>query len=219
MLTWYCILHLCIVIPFIVFNGGMSLKRPKKDCDKKVMNVTQWRTWRMCCLVFTLRWCACAILICDSVHMSVCMCRFSHVNIHVIRRWPVCLCMCTFTLPHVYMKARVYECDSVCEPVGSLPVVCSWRYAYGETEASSGAPLPQLWWKAALIEWPGTQPPFLIITAVQSLLITLKVCRAPHSPVMLQAIRESERKIRRFWQNPLSKKLKRVEKGADVKAV
>lgn len=47
---------------------------------------------------------------------------------------------------------------------------------------------------------PGTQPPFLIITAVQSLLITLKVCRAPRSPVMLRAIRESDRKIRRFWQ-------------------
>lgn len=156
---------------------------------------------------------------CDSVYVCVCMCTFSHVNIHVISRWPVCSCMCTLTLPHVYMKARVYECDSVREPVGSLPVVCSWRCAHGETETSSGAPLPMLWWKAALIEWPGTQPPFLIITAVQSLLITLKVCRAPHSPVMLQAIWESERKIRRFWQNPLSKKLKRVEKGADVKAV
>lgn len=67
-------------------------------------------------------------------------------------------------------------------------------------------PLLLLWWKAALIEWPGTQPPFLIITAVQSLLITLKACRAPHSPVMLRAIRGSGRKIRRFWQNPLSKK-------------
>lgn len=135
------------------------------------------------------------------------MCALSHVNIHVISRWPVCLC--TLNLPHVYMKARVYECDSVCEPVGSLPVVCSWRYAYGETETSSGAPLLLLWWKAALIEWPGTQPPFLIITAVLSLLIALKVCRAPHSPVKLQAIRESERKIRRFWHNPLSKQLKK----------
>lgn len=117
------------------------------------------------------------------------------------------------------MKASVCECDSVCEPVGSLPVVCSWRYSYGETETSSGAPVPLLWWKAALIEWPGTQPPFLIITAVQSLLITLKVCRAPRSPVMLQAIRESGRKIRHFWQNPLSKQLKKGGNGADVKAV
>lgn len=167
-----------------------------------------------------VQWCACAILMPDSVYVCVvCVCTFSHLNIHVISRWPVCLCTCTFALPHVNKKARVYECDSVCEPVGCLPVVCSRRCAYGETETSSGAPLPLLWWKAALIEWPGTQPPFLIITAVQSLLITLKVCRAPHSPVMLQAIRESERKIRRFWQNPLSKKLKRVEKGADVKAV
>lgn len=50
-----------------------------------------------------------------------------------------------------------------------------------------------LWWKAVLIEWPRTQPPFLIITAVQSLLITIKVCRAPRSPVMLQAIQETPR--------------------------
>lgn len=126
LLTWYCILHLCIVIPFIVFNGG---KRPKKDYDKKVMNVTQRKTWRMFRSVFTVRWCACAIL-------CVCVC----VNIHVISRRPVRLCVCPLTLPHVYMKARVYECDSVCEPVGSLPVVCSWRYAYGETETGSGGP-------------------------------------------------------------------------------
>lgn len=148
------------VIPFIVFRSGMSLKRPKKDNDKKVMNVTQRRTWRICRSVFTVWWCACAILMCDSVYVCVRMRTFSHVNIRVISRWPVCLCM--FALPRVYMKVRVYECDSVCEPVGSLPVVCSWRCAYGETETSSGAPLPLLWWKAALIEWPGTQPPFLI---------------------------------------------------------
>lgn len=154
--------------------------------------------------------------------MCVCVCvrmrRFSHVSVYVISHFGCVFRECArFPLPHVYMKARVCECDSVCEPVGSLPVVCSWRYAYGETETSSGNPLPLLWWKAALIEWPGTQPPFLIITAVQSLLITLKVCRAPHFPVMLQAIRESERKIRRFWQNPLSKKLKGWKRGPTSK--
>ena len=160
-------------------------------------------------------------------HIVVCQCVFVCAHLAIwIYMWSVvclCVCACARSLSHMSTWRRVcvnvIACVCVCEPVGSLPVVCSWRYAYGETETSSGAPLPLLWWKAALIEWPGTQPPFLIITAVQSLLITLKVCRAPHSPVMLQAIRESERKIRRFWQNPLSKKLKRVEKGADVKAV
>ena len=162
-------------------------------------------------------------------HIVVCQCVFVCAHLAIwIYMWSVvclCVCACARSLSHMSTWRRVCVnviacvCVCVCEPVGSLPVVCSWRYAYGETETSSGAPLPLLWWKAALIEWPGTQPPFLIITAVQSLLITLKVCRAPHSPVMLQAIRESERKIRRFWQNPLSKKLKRVEKGAAVKAV
>lgn len=138
--------------------------------------------------MFTVRRCACAALTCDSV------CLYSAVWMYMWSVAGLCVCARARSLStHVYAKARVYESDSVCEPVGSPPVVCSWRYAYGETESSSGAPLPLLWWKAALIEWPGTQPPFLIITAVQSLLITLKVCRAPHSPVMLQAIREREK--------------------------
>lgn len=187
---------------------------PKRD-QRKIMIRKFWMSpngKHEECVVLCLRCHGLTACMC-----GICVCTFSHVSIHVNSRRPVrwCLCMCTFTLPHVYMKAHVCECDSVCEPVGSLPVVCSRRYAYGKTETSSGAPLPLplLWWKAALIEWPGTQTPFLIITAVQSLLITLKVCRAPHSPVMLQAIRESERKIRRFWQNPLSKKLKGWKRG------
>lgn len=76
-----------------------------------------------------------------------------------------------------------------------------------------------LGWKAALIEWPRTQPPFLIITAVQSLLITIKVCRAPCAPVMLQAIwetargRESEGSGASDEIHFQRKTLKRVEKG------
>lgn len=115
--------------------------------------------------------CVIQCLRCDGVLVSywcvtACMCAFVFVQLAmwICDVWSVVgLWVCAlFTLPRVYMKASVYECDSVCEPVGSLPVVCSWRCAYGETETSSGAPLPLLWWKAALIEWPGTQPPFLI---------------------------------------------------------
>lgn len=176
--------------------------RDRRD-QRKIMERKLWMSpnaeYEEC-----VAWCLqCDVCLCVAVR--VCVCTSNHVSIRVIARWPVRLCMCRAHAPSCLREPRVCECDSVCEPVGSLPVVCSWRCAYGETETSSGAPLPLLWWKAALIEWPGTQPPFLIITAVQSLLITLKVCRAPHSPVMLQAIRESERKIRRFWQNPLSK--------------
>lgn len=143
--------------------------------------------------------CACvrAHLSISSIHVISCQ-----VFVHVHNR----------SLPHAYMTAHVCECDSVCEPVGSLPVVCSRRYAYGETAAGAPSCLCSDE-RQQLIEWPGTQPPFLIITAVQSLLITLKVCRAPHSPVMLQAVWKSESKIRHFWQKSTFKKAKRVEKG------
>lgn len=156
--------------------------------------------------------CACTVSTRDCVntcvHMCVChnTCRTISVFVFVHPSPFVWFCMC------VCVYVCEWESESERKPVGSLPVVCSWRCAYGETETSSRAPHPLLWWKATLIEWPGTQPPFLIITAVQSLLITPKVCRAPHSPVVLQAIRASERKIRSFWQkNPLSKQ--QVEKG------
>lgn len=166
-------------------------------------------------VVFVVQWRACAILLCEC-NLRVCV----HVCVHLPMRlsmWSVvdlCVCLffflCTLSPPHAYKKGWMCECDSVCEPCRT-PASCLLLKTKKRGAAEEPL-LPLLWWKAALIEWPGTQPPFLIITAVQSLLITLKACRAPRSPVMLRAIRESEGKIRSFWQNPLSEKLqKRVE--------
>lgn len=77
------------------------------------MNVTQMEN-----SVFDERLCHIAVRLCVRVRF------FSHLNTRDIRRRrrrrPVCV---SFTLPLVYMKAHVYECDS--EPVGSLSVVCS----------------------------------------------------------------------------------------------
>lgn len=143
-----------------------------------------------------MQWCACAIEMWEHVFLCKYPCEYT-----LISRW--------LALPQeVWMNVIVRV---------SLRAACQlFVLEFVHTEKRSldaELPLLLLWWKAALIEWPGTQPPFLIITAVQSLLITLKACRAPHSPVMLRAIRGSERKIRRFWQNPLSKTAKEGGKG------
>lgn len=58
----------------------------------------------MCCLVFTLQWCACAILMCDYVYVFACMCTFSRVSIHVIGLWPVCFV-------HVHVHAPTCLCE------------------------------------------------------------------------------------------------------------
>lgn len=65
----------------------------------------------MCCLEFTLQ----------SVCTYECECLYVFI-IHVISCWLVCLCscLCMYTVPLVYMKACVYECDSMCMNV----IVC-----------------------------------------------------------------------------------------------
>lgn len=92
--------------------------------------------------------CLCHIDVRQRACVCVCLCVCVFIRVH-LAMWmcvwsvalPACLCTCASTLPHVYTEARVCECDSVREPVGSLPVVCSSRYAYGENRDEQRGPL------------------------------------------------------------------------------
>lgn len=157
-------------------------------------------------------WCSGVLVPFCVADVCMCVCSFTSETTHVIGCWLLCVYFfcCTLSPPHAYTKAQMCECDSVPVPCRT-PASCLFLKTK-KRRAAEETLLPLHWWKATLIEWPGTQPPSLIITAVQLLLITLKACRAPRSPVMLWAIRERVRKIRSPWQNKLSEKpQKRVE--------